>query len=122
MLIEPPFPLGEGAEPHWIRHTDRIYAEGRASIVNLDALAMYCDCLAMYQEAMHLVHMEGMTRDGERGGMTKHPAITILTGVRADMQRYSRIIPLYDADAEGGDGLDGFLNDAEKWANTAPEA
>ncbi|KZM70929.1 P27 family phage terminase small subunit [Nocardia terpenica] len=116
-MIEPPFPLAEGAEPHWIRHVERIHGEGRASIVNLDALALYCDCLAMYQEAMRLVHMEGMTRDGERGGMTKHPAITILTGLRSDMWRYARLIPLYDSAAEPGDGLESFLADAESWAN-----
>ncbi|MBF6060525.1 P27 family phage terminase small subunit [Nocardia terpenica] len=117
MLVEPPFALTEGADVHWRRHTARIHAEGRIDIVNLDALATYCDCLAMYQQAMHLIYMEGMTRDGERGGMTKHPAITILTGLRADMWRYARLIPLYDAAAEPGDGLENFLADAESWAN-----
>jgi P27 family predicted phage terminase small subunit len=116
-MIEPPFALSEGADEHWRRHVDRIVSEGRAKLINTDALAIYCDMLAQYQQATHLIHMEGMTRDGDRGGMTKHPATTILTSLRADLRHYARMIPLYDSDAEIGDSLDGFIADAEKWAN-----
>ncbi|QIS06770.1 hypothetical protein F5X71_34665 [Nocardia brasiliensis] len=117
MKINPPFALTKHAKEHWHRHADRIYDEGRADVVNLDALAMYADCMALYQEAMARMRADGMIRPGERGGLSRHPGVMVLNSLRVDMMRLAKLVPLYDNKIDPTDGLDAFLKDAEGWAN-----
>lgn len=118
--IAPPFDLyNDVAYEHWKRHAGRIYSEGRAGMVNLDALAAYCDSLSMYADAMMNVRRWGVCYTGVNGGEVKNPAMSVLATLRNDMARLTRTIPLYDNTSGGRDEFSDFMADAEEWANAA---
>jgi phage terminase small subunit len=97
--LEPPSPLPPAARAVWDRHVKRITEEGRLSCVDLDALAVYAQTFAMFEELQATVNESGVLITGRAGDLVRNAALSPLASARDALLRLSRGVPLFDADA-----------------------
>jgi P27 family predicted phage terminase small subunit len=98
-LLEPPTPLKPAALAIWNRHAQRIAAEGRMTVIDVDALMVYCRTLATYEELQSAVEDTGVLVTGRDGALVKNPVLPALASTRDSLLRAAKAVPLTDAAA-----------------------
>jgi len=73
----PPAWLSDHAKHVWRTTVHNLEAEGRPlGCLNLETLTGFCDAAGLVKECAETLAREGMTIDGGRDGLKRHPAVT----------------------------------------------
>jgi P27 family predicted phage terminase small subunit len=69
--------LDEVARAEWVRIVPELERQGLITLVDVAALAGYCQCMSRWQAAEKLIQAEGLTIEGSHGGTVENPAVKI---------------------------------------------
>ncbi len=95
----PPAPawLSPTAREEWNRLAPILVAEGRLLPAQETAFGSYCVAVGNMLNASSAIGRDGITIEGRRGGIVKHPACTILNAAMSQVLQYGKIFGLSPA-------------------------
>lgn len=82
--------LGEEARREWRRIAPLLHRAGLLTEVDVVALGMMCEALAVYHQAKEAMGNEGLIVVSDKGNSYQHPALGILNSARSDILRWAR--------------------------------
>lgn len=86
----PPAWLSDHAKTVWRETIETLEAEGRPlNRLNTQALTGFCDAAGLVRECAEVLARDGMTIDGGREGLKRHPAVTTRISALNSLRGYA---------------------------------
>lgn len=83
--VKPPRWLSVPARREWRRVAGVLYDAGLLTVADHDALALYCEAMVTYRQAMARVRVDGEILESHTGSYYQHPALGVANRARAAM-------------------------------------
>lgn len=97
-VIDPPPHLTGEAFAEWCRVAPPLFDIGVLTPIDRTYLALYCESVGVYHDAMRVVEREGITVTGANGGIVKNPAYQVARDSSDTMLKYGGRFGLSPAD------------------------
>jgi len=86
----PPSWLSDHAKDVWCMTIQTLEIEGRPlALLNLQTFTGFCDSAGLVRECAEVLARDGMTIDGGREGMKRHPAVTTRISALNSLRAYA---------------------------------
>lgn len=87
-IPEPPKHLKGKGKKEWQRILPELYRAGLVTKIDGAALAAYCDCFALWDEASIEIKKNGILTKGENGEPTINPAVKVSNAAMDRMRKF----------------------------------
>ncbi len=111
--------LDKIAKAKWKELAPELFRLGLLTVVDGDALCVYCEAFSSFRRAVETLAKEGETFVTEKGYVGVHPAVAIRNGARQTIKSFAAILGLdpssrtrlaVSTEEEAPDEMDEFLN------------
>lgn len=94
----PPAWLKDIGQQMWRETSAKLETLGVLTVIDLNALSLYCHAWAEFHETQAIIDKEGMTVTGEKGAPYQHPCVGIRNKAADRMRKYEAAFGMTPAD------------------------